>query len=56
MKSPVATPEKSVKETEVNVQEEIWKSIASTLKRGLKLLLESLLEDEGHHQGEGQNV
>ena len=25
MKLPVATPEKSVKETEVNVQEEIWK-------------------------------
>ena len=46
MKSPVATPEKRVKETEVNVQEEIWRFIASTLKQGLKRLLESLLEDE----------
>lgn len=46
MKSPVATPEKRVKETEVNVQEEIWKFIASTLKQGLKRLLESLLEDD----------
>jgi transposase-like protein len=46
MKSPVATPENRVKETEVNVQEEIWKFVASTLKQGLKRLLESLLEDE----------
>ena len=46
MKSPVATPEKRVKETEVNVQEEIWKFIATTLKQGLKRLLEGLLEDE----------
>ena len=46
MKSSVATPEKRVKETEVNVQEEIWKFIASTLKQGLKRLLENLLEDE----------
>ena len=46
MKSPVATPEKRLKETEVNVQEEVWKFIASTLKQGLKRLLESLLEDE----------
>jgi len=46
MKSPVATPEKRVKETEVNVQEEIWKFIAATLKKGLKHLLEGLLEDE----------
>jgi len=46
MKSPVATPEKRVKETEVNVQEEIWKFIASTLKQGLKRLLESIMEDE----------
>ncbi len=46
MKSPVATPEKRVKETEVNVQEEVWKFIGATLKQGLKRLLESLLEDE----------
>jgi transposase-like protein len=46
MKSPAATPDKRVKETEVNVQEEIWKFIAATLKRGLKHLLEGLLEDE----------
>ena len=46
MKSSVATPEKRVKETEVNVQEEIWRFIASTLKQGLKRLLESLLEEE----------
>ena len=46
MKSPAATPEKRVKETEVNVQEEVWKFIAKTLKQGLKRLLESLLEDE----------
>jgi putative transposase len=46
MKSPAATPEKRVKETEVNVQEEIWKFITATLKKGLKHLLEGLLEDE----------
>jgi len=46
MKSPAATPEKRVKETEVNVQEEIWKFIATTLKQGLRRLLEGLLEDE----------
>ena len=46
MKSPVATPEKRVKETEANVQEEIWRFIATTLKQGLKRLLEGLLEDE----------
>jgi putative transposase len=46
MKSPVATPEKRVKETEINVQEEIWRFIANTLKQGLKRLLESLLEEE----------
>ena len=46
MKSPAATPEKRVKETEINVQEEIWKFIAATLKQGLKRLLEGLLEDE----------
>jgi putative transposase len=46
VKSPAATPEKRVKETEVNVQEEIWKFIAATLKQGLKHLLEGLLEDE----------
>jgi putative transposase len=46
MKSPAATPEKRVKETEVNVQDEIWKFIAATLKQGLRHLLEGLLEDE----------
>jgi putative transposase len=46
MKSPAATPEKRVKQTEVNVQDEIWKFIAATLKHGLKRLLEGLLEDE----------
>jgi len=46
MKSPVATQEKRVKETEKNVQEEIWKFIATTLNQGLKRLLENLLEDE----------
>jgi len=46
MKSPLATPEKRVKETEADVQEEIWKFIATTLKQGLRRLLENLLEDE----------
>lgn len=46
MKSPTATPEKRVKQTEVNVQDEIWKFIAATLKQGLRRLLEGLLEDE----------
>ena len=46
MKSPIATLEKRVKETEANVQEEIWKFIGATLKQGLKRFLESLLEDE----------
>jgi len=46
MKSPQATPEKIVKEVETNVQEEVWKFIAATLKQGLKRLLENLLEDE----------
>lgn len=46
MKSPVATPEQRVKETERNVQEEVWEFIAATLKQGLKRLLEGLLEDE----------
>ena len=46
MKSPAATPEQRVKETEKNVQEEMWKFIAATLKKGLKRFLESLLEDE----------
>jgi putative transposase len=46
MESPLATPEKRVKETEVNIQEEIWKFIASTLKQGLKRLLVSFPEDE----------
>ena len=46
MKSLAATPEKRVKEIEVNVQEEIWKFIAATLKQGLKSLLEGLLKDE----------
>jgi transposase-like protein len=46
MKSPAATTEKRVKETEVNVQDEIWRFIATTLKQGLRRLLEGLLEDE----------
>ncbi|MFQ5853907.1 MAG: IS256 family transposase [Candidatus Binatia bacterium] len=46
MKSPQATPEKRVRETEKNVQEEMWKFIAATLKQGLRHLLENLLEDE----------
>ena len=46
MKSPIATPEQRVRETEKNVQGEIWEFIAATLKQGLKRLLESLLEDE----------
>ena len=46
MKSPLAAPEQRIKETEKNVQEEIWKFIAGTLKQGLKRFLESLLEDE----------
>ena len=46
MKSPVATPKQIVRETERNVQEEIWEFIATTVKQGLKRLLESLLEDE----------
>ena len=46
MKSQTATPEKRVKETEKNVQEEVWSFIAATLRQGLRRLLESLLEDE----------
>ncbi|MFQ5917548.1 MAG: IS256 family transposase [Candidatus Binatia bacterium] len=46
MKSPQATPETRVRETEKNVQEEMWKFIAATLKQGLRHLLENLLEDE----------
>ena len=46
MKSPQATPEKRVKEIETNVQDEVWKFIAATLKQGLRRLLENLLEDE----------
>ena len=45
MKSPVATPEQRVRETEKNVQEEVWKFIAATLKQGLRRFLENLLED-----------
>jgi putative transposase len=46
VKSPQATLEARVKEIETNVQEEMWKFIAATVKLGLKRLLESLLEDE----------
>ena len=46
MKSPAATTEQRVKETEVNVQEEVWKFISAILKQGLRRLLEGLLEDE----------
>ena len=46
MKSPAATTKQRLKETEVNVQEEVWKFISATLKQGLRRLLEGLLEDE----------
>jgi transposase-like protein len=46
MKPPVATIEKRVKETDKNVQEEMWELIATLLKKGLRRLLENLLEDE----------
>jgi len=46
MKLPQATLEKRIEETEENVQEEMWKFIAATIKQGLKHLLENLLEDE----------
>ena len=46
MKSPTATPEEGVSETEKNAQEEIWEFIAATFRRGLKRLLEDLLEEE----------
>ena len=58
MKSPQATPEAGVKEIETNVQEEIWKFIAATLKRGLRRLLQNLLEDAVYLtiNGGGQEV
>ena len=46
MKSPAATAEKRVNETDKNVQEEMWELIATLLKKGLRRLLENLLEDE----------
>ncbi len=46
MKSSIATPEQRVRETEGNVQEEIWKFIAATLRQGLRKLVQGLLEDE----------
>ena len=46
MKLPQATLEKRIEETEENVQEEMWRFIAATIKQGLKHLLENLLEDE----------
>ena len=46
MKSQIATPEQRVKETEKNVQTEVWQFIDLLLKAALKRLLESLLEDE----------
>ena len=36
MESPQATPKQRVRETEKNVQEEMWKFIAATLKQGLR--------------------
>lgn len=39
MKSPVATPKQTVKKTERNLQEEMWKFIAATLNQGLRRLL-----------------
>jgi putative transposase len=46
MKSPVATPEQRVKETEKNVQQEMWRFIATILNIGLKKFLEDLMEGE----------
>ena len=46
MKSPVATTKQRIKETERNVQEEIWHFINTMLKQALKRFLESLLEEE----------
>ena len=46
MKPHVATPKQRVRQPERNVQDEIWKFIAATVKQGLKRLLENLLEDE----------
>ena len=46
MKPPVATIEKRVKETDKNVQEEMWDLIATLLKKALGRFLENLLEDE----------
>jgi len=42
VKSRVATPEERIKETEKDVQEEVWKFIATALKQGLKRLLEEV--------------
>ena len=46
MKSSMATPEQRVKETEKNVQHEMWKLIATILNKGLKKFLENLMEGE----------
>jgi len=42
MKSEASTPEKRVKGIETNIQEEMWRFIATTLKQGLRRLLENL--------------
>jgi len=46
MKSSAATPEKRIKETEQNVQEEMWKLIGITVRQGIKHFLEGIMEDE----------
>ena len=46
MKSQGATTKQRIKETERNVQEEIWHFINTMLKQALKRFLESLLEEE----------
>lgn len=46
MKSPEATTATRIKETDRDIQEEIWSFIASILKQALRRLIENLLEDE----------
>lgn len=46
MKSPVATPEKRVKEIEKKVQQEMWQFITGIMNVGLKKFLEDMMENE----------
>jgi transposase-like protein len=46
MQSPEATTKRRIKETEKNVQEELWQFISKLLKHALKRFLEALLDDE----------